>query len=202
LALGFILAITTPKPEVLVDSEVEAVAVRGNDGRLTVLGARQNRISAESWLAADGDTRKSRDALEGGFRCDSAGCTARLPDGTLIAVARRPGAFADDCRDAALVVSKFDVPPACAAAAIDRRMLTTTGALALRRVRGEWAVQPVRSPTADRPWYGRTVAPDPAALARLQNRRSVTAGFDPPLTQPGDMPVPEAPDEEVGGEEE
>jgi competence protein ComEC len=51
--------------------------VHGSDGRLTILGARQNRISAESWLAADGDMRKSRDALEGGFRCDPAGCAAK-----------------------------------------------------------------------------------------------------------------------------
>jgi len=171
-ALGFVLVLTTPKPDVLIDGEAEAVAVRAGDGRLTILGARQNRISADSWLAADGDVRKSHDALEGGFRCDSAGCIARLADGTAIAVARRPEAFADDCREAALVVSKFEAPRACAAAVVDRRALMTTGALALRRVNGGWVVTPVRSPTADRPWYGRAGAPDPAALARLRPMRA------------------------------
>jgi competence protein ComEC len=183
----------------LIDSEAEAVAVRASDGRLTIFGARQNRISAESWLAADGDTRKSRDALEGGFRCDRSGCTARLPDGTTIAVARRPDAFADDCREAALVVSPFDVPPACAAAAIDRRALATTGAVALRRVKGEWVATPVRSPTADRPWYGRIRAPDPAALARLYRRPNVMGGTQLPLARPVDDPLPDG--EEVGEEE-
>jgi competence protein ComEC len=201
-ALGLILAITTPKPDVLIDSEAEAVAVRASDGRLTILGARQNRISAESWLAADGDTRKSRDALEGGFRCDRSGCIARLPDGTTIAIARRPEAFADDCREAALVVSPFDVPPACAAAAIDRRALATTGAVALRRVKGEWVATPVRSPTADRPWYGRTRAPDPAALARLYHRPSVPAGSELPLARPSNDPPSETPDEENVNDEE
>jgi hypothetical protein len=45
-------------------------------------------------------------------------------------------------------------------------------------------------------------APDPAALARLQRRRSVAAGIEPPLTQPGDTPALEAPDEENANEEE
>jgi competence protein ComEC len=195
------LAINTPKPDVLIDSEADAVAVRGSDGRLTVLNARQNRISAESWLAADGDTRKSRDPLEGGFRCDSAGCTAKLPDGTTIAVARRPDAFADDCRDATLVVSKFDVPAACAAAAIDRWTLSTTGAITLRRVNGEWLAKPVRSPIADRPWYGRARAPDPAALARRNRPSNALAITQPPLTQPSDDPM-EVLDEEKANEQE
>jgi len=189
-ALGFVLAVTTPRPDVLIDSEAEAVAVRGSDGRLTVLAARQNRISADSWLAADGDTRKSRDPLEGGFRCDAAGCAAKLADGTTIAVARRPEAFADDCREAALVVSPLDVPAACAAAAVDRRALASTGALALRRVKGEWVAEPVRSPFADRPWYGRARAPDPAALARLYRRPNAPAGTEP-LARPDEIPVPD-----------
>ena len=198
-ALGFILAVTTPRPDVLIDSEAEAVAVRGSDGRLTVLAARQNRISADSWLAADGDTRKSRDALEGGFRCDPAGCAAKLADGTTIAVARRPDAFADDCREAALVVSPFDVPAACAAAAVDRRALASTGALALRRVKGAWVAEPVRSPTADRPWYGRARAPDPAALARLYRRPNAPANAETPSARPDDERMPE---EGGGGEGE
>ena len=99
-------------------------------------------------------------------------------------------------------MSKFEVPAACAAAAIDRRALSTTGALALRRVKGEWAAAPVRSPTADRSWYGRARAPDPAALARLQHRPSVLVGTEPLLARPGDVPVPEAPDEENINEEE
>ncbi len=198
-ALGFVLAITTPRPDVLIDSEAEAVAVRGSDGRLTVLAARQNRISADSWLAADGDTRKSRDALEGGFRCDPAGCAAKLADGTTIAVARRPDAFADDCREAALVVSPLDVPAACAAAAVDRRALASTGALALRRVKGAWVAEPVRSPTADRPWYGRARAPDPAALARLYHRPSAPSGGEPSLAPSGEIAPPDG--EEMGEEE-
>jgi competence protein ComEC len=116
-------------------------------------------------------------------------------------VARRPDAFADDCRDATLIVSKFNVPPACAAAAIDRRMLSTTGALALRRVKGEWVVAPVRSPTADRPWFGRTAAPDPAALARLNRPSNALAVTQPLIAQPSDDPK-EAPDEEKANEDE
>src|SRR5262249_51959050 len=145
------------------------------------------------------DTRKSGDGVAGGFRCDAAGCTARLTDGTMIAVARRPEAFADDCERAALVVSQFDVPRACVAAAADRRMLASTGALALRRVDGEWQVSPVRSPIADRPWYGRAAPPDPAALDRLRRPDRALVQTNAPAA-PGTAPEPESMEE--GGEEE
>jgi competence protein ComEC len=199
-ALALFLALTTPKPDVLIDSEAEAIAVRGGDGRLTILGAKQNRISADSWLAADGDTRKSREGVAEGFRCDAQGCTARLPDGSIIAVARRPEAFADDCERAALVVSQLDVPRGCAAASADRRALATTGALALRRVGGEWRVSPVRSPIADRPWYGRAAPPDATALERLRKPVRAVMPSEAP-TGAGAASEPEAMEEEGGQDE-
>ncbi len=168
LALALFLALTTPRPDVLIDPEARTVAVRALDGRLSILNAKQARISAETWLTADGDTRKSRDVLDKGFRCDPLGCVARLPDGTIVAVASRPEAFADDCRAAGVVVSAADVPSLCQAPGIDRRMMETTGAISLRRVDGEWKVETVRSPFADRPWYGRGEAGRPECAGRLQ----------------------------------
>jgi competence protein ComEC len=197
--LAFFLAVTTPRPDVLIDGEAETIGVRGSDGRLTILGARQNRISTDSWLAGDGDTRKSRDGVAGGFRCDAAGCTARLADGTIIAVARRPDAFADDCDRAALVISQFEVPRGCAAASVDRRALATSGALSLRRVGGEWTVASARSPIADRPWYGRTAAPDPTALDRL--RRPARAAVQTDGAAGQGVPASEEMDEDAGGDE-
>ncbi len=200
LAVAFLLAIQSPRPDVIVDAEADVVAVRGADGRLSILDARKDRLSTESWLAADADPRKARDDPGRAFRCDAQGCIARLPDGAIVAVPRLPEAFADDCREAALILTRLTLPPACAAPQIDRRTLATTGAVSLRRVDGRWIAEPVRQPNSDRPWYGRANTPDVNALARLERRqtspRSTTA--DEPLARPGEVPVPEAdPDDAV-----
>lgn len=197
LAAAFLLATTATRPDVLVDAEADIVAVRVPDGRLSILDARRDRLSTESWLAADGDGRKARDpSLAAGFRCDPLGCTVRLADGATIAVPRRREATLDDCKEAALVVSRFNLPTACKAPQIDRRTLATTGAVSLRHVDGKWIAEPVRSPGSDRPWFGRTAAPDPSALARLQ-RQSVTPvpSREESFARPDDLPMPEADEE-------
>lgn len=172
LVAAFLLALTAPRPDVLVEAGVKAVAVRADDagGRLAILDARRARLAAESWLAADADTRPAGPGLAASFSCDAWGCVARLADGAAVAVARRHEAFADDCRDAALVVTDLDAPAGCAAAVIDRRTLATTGAIALYRVKGRWVAEPARSPLAERPWYGRARAADAQALSRLAGR--------------------------------
>jgi competence protein ComEC len=192
LAVALFFAVHAPKPDVLIDPEAKTVAVRAADGRLTILNARQGRISAETWLAADGDTRKSRDVLDKGFRCDGLGCIARLPDGTVVAVATRPEAFADDCREAGVVISAFDIPAACKAPGIDRKMLSTTGAISLRRENNEWKIETVRKPYADRPWYGRAKPADPEVLDRFRKAELVKKTDEAPLAPAGDIPVPEA----------
>ena len=193
-AAALYLALHTPKPDIFIDAEAHTVAVRGADDKLTILDARQGRISAETWLAADGDTRKSRDVLDSGFRCDSAGCIARLYDGSIVAVATRPEAFADDCESAGIVVSSFDVPRLCKSPGIDRSMMETTGAVSLRRTNGEWEVKTVRSPNSDRPWYGRAKPADPDVFSRFKKTAAKNSGAEMPLAPAGDIPVPDAPE--------
>jgi competence protein ComEC len=199
-AAAFVAAVTTPKPDVFIDAGARTVAVRGADGKLSILNAKQARISAETWLAADGDPRGSRSVAAKGFVCDDLGCITQLKDGATIAVALRPDAFADDCRNAALVISAADTPSACQAPGIDRKLMTTTGAVSLRHVNGEWKIDTVRSPHADRPWYGRPQPADPDALAGFRKRVAESqqgeGGVMMPLAPTGDIPVPE-PDEET-----
>jgi competence protein ComEC len=202
LLVAFVVAVNAPRPDVLVDAEGGVVAVRGADGRLTILDAGKSRITAEGWLAADADGRKARDDLAAGFRCDRFGCIARLQDGTVIAVARTHGALAEDCREAALIVTQLEVPAACAAARVDLRMLATTGAIALRRVDGRWVAEPARSPRADRPWYGRRTPPDASALNALERREpAVRARSEPPDDRSDEEPMADAPDDADAAEE-
>jgi competence protein ComEC len=190
ILFGLLWAAHTPRPDILVDAENRTVAVRGVDGRLSILDARKNRFTAEMWLAADGDGRKAGDDLGSAFRCDNLGCAARLPDGTIVAVARQREAFADDCREAGLMVTQHDAPEFCRAAVIDRRTLATTGAIALRRVDGKWIAEPARSPLATRPWFGRARAADPQALLRLDSGPVSAAGADASIDDDGDEQGP------------
>ncbi len=151
LAAALVLALNVTRPDIYLDADAEAVAVRGADGKLTIHGANRGRLAALSWLAAEADARTTKDELATGFTCDANGCVAKLADGTIIAVALRPEAFADDCRDAALVVSKSQLPEACAAPGIDRRTLSTTGAISLRRSTASGWRKPRARPTPTGP---------------------------------------------------
>jgi competence protein ComEC len=174
LALAFVLAVAAPRPDVLIDASGEVIAVRGADGRLQILGVSGNRFVAESWLAADADLRRAGKALEAGFACDARACTAKLADGTKIAVARQREAFAEDCHGAALVISRFGSNKGCAGSSVDRATLRSTGALALWRKDGGWIAESARALDADRPWYGRRSPANANALASLKGRAAAT----------------------------
>lgn len=193
LAISFVLAATAPRPDVLIDDAGQTVAVRGAEGRLQILNSGGSRFIAENWLAADADRRKAGKETEKGFACDPWGCVALLSDGTKVAVARRREAFTDDCREAGLVISTFEVPKGCLAATVDRATLASTGALALWRKDGIWMAEPSRALYADRPWYGRTKPVDADALAGLTGRqnaqRAITAPAD---ADPQNDALPEA----------
>ncbi len=113
IAFAAALAAATPRPDVFVAADSDAVAVRRADGRLAVLKASSQSFAPRDWLAADGDARAANDPdIANGFICDPAGCVARLVDGTIIAVARTAEAFADDCVRAKLVIARRDPPAA------------------------------------------------------------------------------------------
>jgi competence protein ComEC len=90
--------------------------------------------------------------LDRGFRCDALGCIARLADGKLVAAATSADAFEEDCREAALVVTARNAPPACAATIIDRNAAHARGAMALRRKGEGWEITAARPAGQDRPW--------------------------------------------------
>jgi competence protein ComEC len=196
LLLAFLWAASAPRLDVLVDAESGAIAVRGSDGRLTILDARKHRFISEMWLSADADGRSVSNDLGAGFRCDTYGCTAHLHDGAIVAVARRREALLDDCREAGLIVTKLDVPPGCKAPVIDRRTLAATGAIALRRVDGKWIAEPARSPVASRPWFGRAGVPDASALSWLEVAGASATARKTDTREIDHVPVPDMPDGE------
>jgi competence protein ComEC len=167
------------RPDVLISATGEVVAVRGADGRLSVVKSGTNdALAVGDWLNADGDARSAKDlGLAQGFSCDPDGCVGRLADGAAIAVPRGPAALADDCSRAALIVTMRPPPPGCAATVIDRKALRETGALALYRRDGTFEATATRPSTLDRPWARHT---SPREARPAQNPRPVEVDATPP----------------------
>jgi competence protein ComEC len=161
IAVAIPIAILAPRPDVLVDGDGATVAARGTDGRLSIVEERGSRFAIEYWLRADADPREA-DApdLGGGVLCDPLGCTGAVGAGaTKVSLVLKPGAFAEDCRLAAIVVSRLSAPGFChdTAIVIDRADLDRRGAHAVYRVGEEGAAtEQFRVATAypdiPRPW--------------------------------------------------
>jgi competence protein ComEC len=135
LAGASLWAVRTPQPDVLVAPNGESLAVRSADGRFAVVRTGSDTFAVQQWLAADADARTAKDATLGeGITCDEIGCVGRLPDGSIVTLARTLEALEEDCRRATLVVSARVAPPGCDALVIDRKVWQRNGALALRRV--------------------------------------------------------------------
>lgn len=134
MVAGIGLALFPARPDLIIAADGRSAAIRGADGHYAILAPKVPSFEAGIWLRADGDARGVKDkTLTAGVRCDSLGCIGRLADGRLVALSLDRGAFAEDCRRAALVVTPLHAPAACrtVTAVVDREMLRRDGALAL-----------------------------------------------------------------------
>jgi competence protein ComEC len=145
----------------------QTVAVRGRDGRLSVLHSARDNFAIKEWLAADTEARTPNDpSLNGGVSCDAIGCIGKLDKGRLVSMVREVEAFAEDCTRAAVVVSARQAPSArCAAILIDREVWRSRGSIALRRTDDKFEQTVARSADHERPWTH--AANSPASGARV-----------------------------------
>jgi competence protein ComEC len=173
---GIAMALRTPRPDVLVAPDAEAVAVRQADGRLAMLKIGTNAFAMREWLAADADVRTSGDpSLRVGFLCDDVGCATRTVGGAVVAIPLTAEAFEEDCRRAALIVTRRTAPPACAAGIIvDRTVWSHTGAIALTRTARSFTMTAARPADRDRPWAPASVkSPRAGALSPMTPHKRV-----------------------------
>jgi competence protein ComEC len=174
IALAVLGAIRAPLPDVLIAPDGASFAVRTAGGRLAMLRTGSDTFAIQQWLAADADARSAKDKeLVEGIRCDDVGCIGRLADGAIVAIARGPEAFEEDCRRAAVVVSARTAPPDCAALVVDRTVWQRRGAIALRQVGGQWEVTAARPPGLDRPWARRRPTAEEASASATPQRREL-----------------------------
>jgi competence protein ComEC len=131
------IMLAAPRPDVVIEAGGEVVAVRGVDGRYSIVNPKADRFTAEYWLRADADSRGLDEDVSAGVACDAVGCVTHLADGTRVAVGQTPEAFEDDCRLSDVVISRYRAPAWCrdsATTVVDRSALAVGGAHALYAV--------------------------------------------------------------------
>jgi competence protein ComEC len=173
-AVAALWAVLTPQPDIYLAGDGQAAAVRGADGRLSVLHSGRDTFAIREWLGADADPRKpDNKTLSAGVRCDTDGCVGRLADGRAVSLTLTVEAFADDCAKALVVLSPRDAPGACQALLIDREVWRARGAVSLRINGKEIEVSAARPAGYQRPWTPRPqqrAAPrSPDATPSLEN---------------------------------
>jgi competence protein ComEC len=154
LGVGLLLAASATRPDIIVARDGAAMMVRGEGGRLVLAGQSPGRFVLEQWLRADEDPRDAQDAgLRTGAACDGLGCVARLRDGRTVALVTDAGAFEEDCRRAAVVVTKLAAPAWCRPdLLIDKTVLAAQGATAVWVTGQGLVAQGARNTRAQRPW--------------------------------------------------
>lgn len=179
-AAGILIAAAPTRPDIYIDANGRAAAVRGTDGGLGLIGTRFASFAASSWLAADGDLRGPRDKSTSEYvRCDRSGCTAPLPDGRMFALSWTYEALGEDCTRAAIVVTRLIAPPSCRATAyvIDATDLAKSGAVALTLGDGAVSMEAARG-ASKRIWHGHVQTPKGPAFAGSQAETESVFGND------------------------
>jgi competence protein ComEC len=171
VALGLLSMAVARGPDILVSGDARMMAVRGGDGLLRLWSpGRPGRLTAETWLRRAGQ-RDTADWPRPGERaewnngsslaCDRQACIYRR-DGKTAALIRDPGAAAEDCARADVVVGAVPLRRgalgrSCAGAAlvIDRFDLWRGGAHALWLDGAAPRVESVGAERGERPWVAK-----------------------------------------------
>ncbi|WP_460450385.1 ComEC/Rec2 family competence protein [Alsobacter sp. SYSU BS001988] len=165
---GVLLAAQSRAPDVVMARDGRALAVRGPEGRMVIVGRQAGSFVTEQWLRADGDVRGVGDpSLGAGASCDPLGCVVKMADGEALSQVLSAAAFAEDCGRAAVIVTPLAAPAWCdRPLVLDRTRLAALGAVALVREGEGFRIESERSPQRDRPWIPRPAAPrEPSAKA-------------------------------------
>ena len=156
LAAGIVVAYTAPAPDLLIGRDGLTVALRAPDGSLKLFRKAKDDYSAAEWLKRDGDARPPAEAVatpSDGVHCDALGCIARTASGLMIADVARIDALAEDCSNAAIVVSAVPTRRRCTGP----QLVVDTFDIANAQGYAVWLGPPLRVETVDagrgeRPW--------------------------------------------------
>ena len=171
---GLALAAHPKRYDIYVDRDGTGAAIRNLRGELTLVG-RPSGFVVEQWLRADGDGRSAGDAsLRHAARCDRLACVVETSAQRAVAFVLEPAGFAEDCRRAAIVITRLEAPAFCEAPVVlDRHALDERGATAIG-LGGEAAeIRSVKRGREVVPWIGRAQAAESPARGRPREARPV-----------------------------
>ena len=153
IALAFALIFASAPPDLFIARDGQSAAVRGNDGKLVILGERPDVYTAAQWLLRDGDKRDVA-AARAGANCDEQGCIVLAKDGRLVALSLRAGALVEDCARANIVIAAIPVRRTCRGPelVLDRFDAFRDGATALTLGAGGIVLDTVAAERGKRPW--------------------------------------------------
>jgi competence protein ComEC len=155
--------------DLIVPEGADALAFRGHDGQLWVMGKSPNHFAVEQWLRSDGDGRDVRAAIAfvqhrhtqseekaaaiTAF-CDAVMCRAEVMDGRKVILVYEMAQLKQFCAEADILVAPFYAPDDCAAPIIiDRRLLHERGAIAFDLRADQDILFGTRMAGDDRPWW-------------------------------------------------
>ncbi len=170
---GLAFAATPHRHDIFIDRDGAGAAVRGKDGRLTLVG-RPSDFVVEQWLHADGDARNADDvSLRQETMCDAGGCVVGAAGGRWIAFVQDFSAFEEDCRRATVVVTRLKAPPTCRARFIlDGEDLKERGATAISFSPEAVEVRSVKKGREIRSWSRAETLQVEISIAREKPRRT------------------------------
>jgi competence protein ComEC len=155
MAASLVIIFTAKPPDLLIARDGVTVAIRDANGSLQLLRKEKDKYSAAEWLKRDGDARLPVEAIGHmpEIRCDEFGCTARAPNGVLVAASSRIEALGEDCARADIVVSAVPTRRLCKQPklVIDRFDIARAGGYAI------WFGEQIKTATVEgerglRPW--------------------------------------------------
>ena len=180
IAAGYLTLLLPRPPDVLIDSESRAMAVRAADGSYLVTGAARASIAEETWtrrgaVASGPPWPEAGASADGVLSCDAEACLYRAR-GRIVAIERRAGALAEDCGMADLVVTPAPARGACGAVpVIDRTAIWRNGSYAIWLNPDRIGIETVRDWRGQRPWVP---------------RRGAEADLNTAVATPRDGPAP------------
>lgn len=182
---GLAFAATPDRHDIYIDRDGTGAAIRSARGQLTMVG-KPSVFVAEQWLRADGDGRSVEDmSLRQDARCDKAGCIVEGAAQRRVAFIQDVAAFEEDCRRAAIVITRLDAPPGCAAALVlDRGALDARGATTVSLKDEAIEMRSVKKGREVLPWPG----------AGMEEARTTPAQEKPRRARP-------VPEQDLPGEE-
>lgn len=171
---GLAFAAMPHRYDIYVDRNGAGAAIRNRLGELTIVGKPSDFV-VEQWLRADGDGRRSDDAsLKQAARCDRLGCVVETETQRAVAIVQEFSAFEDDCRRAAIIITRLDAPSNCGASVVlDRKALAERGATAIRLTSEAAEIQSVKKGREVLPWTATAKASRPPTQERTRLTRPV-----------------------------